>query len=77
MSKQDYSYSYDYSNKHPQYKFFNEKNKTLIEIFREQYCFTLVQKNDKGQQRLKLDEVSLQKMITNLVNNGWNELTCK
>jgi hypothetical protein len=72
MATKDYGYSYDYSNQKPLHTFVNNTNKSSISVFKEYSSYIILQKDSKGfQQRLKVDEVNLNSMMTRLINNGW------
>ena len=75
--KTDYSYPYDYSNSKPLHNFVNAATEASIKIYKEACGYTLVQKNKTGQQKLRLDEIALNKMLSSLDNNGWTEVSCK
>jgi len=74
MKKQDYGYSYDYSGLKPMHRFVNEQSEASITIFKELNGYVLLQKSKTGhQQRLKLDDSALTKMLSMFDKNGWIE----
>lgn len=75
MKKTDYGYSYDYSNQKPLHRFNNTNNNTQVLIYKEFNSYVILQKEASGrQQRLKVDETSLNKMLVAFTNYGWEEL---
>lgn len=74
MSKKNYGFAYDYSNMSPIHKFINSSNVEVC-IYKDFNSYAIVQKDSKGhQQRLKVDEVGLNKMLQMFDKHKWKEL---
>jgi hypothetical protein len=75
MKHKDYGYAYDYSGHKPISRFVHKITHSSIDIFKEMNGFVILQVDAKGnQQRLKVDELGLTKMLQALDKHKWHEL---
>lgn len=74
MSKKNkhYGFPYDYSKKTPLYKF--RKGDIEMNFYRDGLGYALVQKVDGQQQRVALNDVTLNNMLGMLDKNGFREI---
>ena len=75
MSKKNkpYGFPYDYSNKKPLYRF--TKGSVEMLFYTEGNNYTLLQKVDGKQQRVHLNDVTLNNMLGMLDKNGFHQVS--
>jgi len=75
MSKKNkqYGFPYDYSNKKPLYRF--RKGSIEMNFYVEPKGYTLLQKVDGKQQRVELNDTTLNNMLGMLDRNGFQQVT--
>lgn len=75
MSKKSkpYGFPYDYSNKTPLYRF--RKGSIEMLFYAEVKGYVLLQKVDGNQQRVELNDLTLNNMLGMLDRNGFQQVT--
>jgi len=74
MSKfKKYGFSYDYSNKVPLHKFCDNKGNEIF-FYKELKGYVALQKSAGHQQRVELDDRTLNNMLGTLDRHGWQEI---